>query len=363
MSSAYSAEDKIEKILEIADVRTDRDRPWDITVHDERFFTAVLAHRALGFGESYMEGWWDCEDLAQLFDRVLGAHLQENVPIDWTMVVTYLKARFENRQAKPRATNNVHRHYDIGNDLYRSMLGRWMLYSAANWQSASCLDEAGEAKLEFVCQRLNLQAGDRVLDIGCGWGGFEKYAATKYGVQVTGITLSPEQASVARESCGDLPVEIRLQDYRELDGAFDHVVSLGMFEHVGYKNYRRYMEIVRRCLMPGGVFFLNTIGTHRAGCCVNPWTDKYIFPGGVLPSISQIGDAVEDLFVVDELQDWREFYDKTLMVWFDNFHANWNKLKSHYSEKFYRMWKYYLLSSAGAFRSKAIQDWEIVLSG
>ena len=363
MSVEHSAEVKLENILKLADIRTDRNCPWDITVHDDRFFSAVLAHGALGLGESYMEGWWDCQDLAELFRRVLSAHLQEKISIDWALVVTFLKSWLGNRQARPRAAENVHRHYDLGNDLYRSMLGRWMLYSAANWQRASCLDEAGEAKLEFVCQRLSLQPGDRVLDIGCGWGGFEKYAATKYSVQVTGITLSPEQASVARESCGDLPVEIRLQDYREVNGTFDHIVSLGMFEHVGYKNYRRYMKIVRRCLKPGGLFFLNTIGTHKSSCCVDPWTDKYIFPGGMLPSIAQIGEAVENLFVVDELQDWREFYDKTLVAWFDNFHADWNKLKTHHSEKFYRMWKYYLLSSAGAFRSKAIQDWEMVLSG
>lgn len=361
--SIHNAEEKIESLLNQADIRIDRHLPWDITVHDDRFFTTVLSHGALGLGDSYTDGWWDCEDLSQLFERMLAAHLDQRISIDWAIVVTYLKARIANRQAKSRSGDNVHRHYDLGNDLYRNMLGRWMLYSAANWEHASCLDEAGEAKLEFVCQRLNLQRGQRVLDIGCGWGGFEKYAACKYGVHVIGITLSPEQATVARETCGDLPVEIRLQDYRDLEGSFDHVVSLGMFEHVGYKNYRRYMEIVRRCLKPGGLFFLNTIGTNESGCCVNPWVDKYIFPGGVLPSIAQIGEAVEGLFLVEELQDWRDFYDKTLIAWFNNFHSNWSKLKSRYSEKFYRTWKYYLLSSAGAFRSRAIQDWEIVLSG
>jgi cyclopropane-fatty-acyl-phospholipid synthase len=242
------------------------------------------------------------------------------------------------------------------------MLGRWMLYSSANWQRAVTLDEAAEAKFDFVCRRLNLRPGASILDIGCGWGGFAKYAAQKYGAHVVGITVSCEQERVARELCSDLPVEIRYEDYRELKDKFDHVVSLGMFEHVGHKNYRQYMKTVHDCIKPNGLFFLNTIGATESGYFLNTWTDKYIFPGSTLPSIAQIGAAIDGLFVMEELKDWAEFYDKTLMSWFQNFHANWNKIKSRYSDQFYRMWKYYLLSSAGAFRSRAIQDWQIVLS-
>lgn len=237
-----------------------------------------------------------------------------------------------------------------------------MVYSSLNWEAAGSLDEAGEAKLEFVCHQLDLRAGQKILDIGCGWGGFAKYAAQKYGVEVLGVTVSAEQAALARQICCGLPVEIRYQDYRDVAGLFDHVVSLGMFEHVGYKNYRRYMEIVRHCIKPGGLFFLNTIGANVSGYCANPWTDKYIFPGGMLPSIAQIGKAAEGLFVFEYLQDWAGFYDKTLLSWFAKFHENWNQLRDSYGDRFYRMWKYYLLSSAGAFRSKAIQDWQIVFS-
>jgi cyclopropane-fatty-acyl-phospholipid synthase len=353
---------KVENALGIADVRINSDRPWDLMVHDERFYARVIANGALGLGESYVEGWWDCAELAQLFYKLLKAHLDRQVSVNWTQIVAYIKARIANRQRKSRATQNVQRHYGLAIDLYRSMLGRWMLYSSADWEHATSLDEAGEAKLEFVCQRLDLCPGQKVLDIGCGWGGFAKYAAERYGVEVVGITVSTEQARLAQEICGQLPVEIRCQDYRDLNDKFDHVVSLGMFEHVGYKNYRRYMEIVRRCLRPDGLFFLNTIGANESRCCANPWTDKYIFPGGMLPSIAQIGAAVEGLFVMEELLDWAEFYDKTLVTWFENFHRNWNKLKGHYSERFYRIWKYYLLSSAGAFRARAIQDWQIVFS-
>lgn len=362
MTLTQNLQREVESALGIADVRINGGRPWDLVVHDDRFYTRVISGGALGLGESYMDGWWDCAELAQLFCKLLKAHLDRRVSINWVIVLAYLKARIANRQGQLRAAENAHRHYDLGNDLYRNMLGRWMLYSSANWEHAASLDEAGEAKLDFVCRRLNLRPGQKVLDIGCGWGGFAKYAAQKYGVQVVGITISAEQASLARQLCSDLPVEIRYQDYRELNDNFDHVVSLGMLEHVGYKNYRRYMEIVHRCLKPGGLFFLNTIGANESGYCVNPWTDKYIFPGGMLPSIAQLGAAIDGLFVMEELQDWAESYDRTLVTWFENFHASWNKLKARYSERFYRMWKYYLLSSAGAFRCKAIQDWQIVLS-
>ena len=362
MTLTRSLRRKVEDMLVIADVRINGDRPWDLVVHDDRFYSRVLLQGALGLGESYMDDWWDCQELAQLFCKILKAHLDRQFSTNWVVMLAHLKAKIMNRQNRLRAAQNVHQHYDLGNDLYRNMLGRWMLYSSANREHAGNLEEAAEAKLDFVCRKLNLRPGQSVLDIGCGWGGFAKYAARKYGVQVVGITVSNDQASLARQTCSDLPVEIRCQDYRDLNEQFDHVVSLGMFEHVGYKNYRRYMEIVHRCLKLKGLFFLNTIGANVSECSINPWTDKYIFPGAMFPSIAQIGAAIDGLFAMEELQDWAESYDKTLVTWFENFQANWNEIKGHYGERFYRMWKYYLLSSAGAFRSKEIQNWQIVLS-
>jgi cyclopropane-fatty-acyl-phospholipid synthase len=357
-----SLQETVRRVFEGADVRINGGRAWDIDVHDQRFYRDVVSRGALGLGESYMNVWWDCADLALMFCKFLQAHLDRLRPVNWASVLVWLKARLGNRQRKFAAASNVRRHYDHGNELYQNMLGRWMLYSSANWQRAGNLDEAGEAKFAFIAQRLNLRPSQRILDIGCGWGGFAKYAAQRHGVQVVGITLSEEQVKYARQFCADLPVEIRYQDYRQLNEKFDHIVSLGMLEHVGQKNYRRYMEIVRNCLKPGGLFFLNTIGANESGYGLNPWTDKYIFPGAVLPSMAQIGAAIDGLFVMEELQDSADFYDKTLMAWFERFHSNWNKLKANYSEQFYRVWKYYLLSSAGAFRAKAIQDWQITLA-
>ena len=352
----------VERILATADVRINGGRSWDLLVHDERFYSRLLGSGALGLGESYMEGWWDCLELAQLFCRLLGAHVDRDAHVTWAALLAQIRDQFANLQGRSRASENVHRHYDLGNDLFRNMLGKWMLYSSTNWERASTLNEAGEAKLEFVCRNLDLQPGQKILDIGCGWGGLAKYAAEHHYVEVVGITLSREQAEFARKICSDLPVEIRLQDYRDLDEKFDRIVSLGMFEHVGRKNYRPYMEIVRRSLKPGGHFFLNTIGVNHSRERINPWTEKYIFPGGMLPSITQIGAAIDGLLVIRELRDWADSYDRTLVAWYENFRANWANLRDRYGERFYRMWKYYLLSSAGAFRCKAIRDWQILLS-
>jgi cyclopropane-fatty-acyl-phospholipid synthase len=359
---ARTHQSRIQNALYAADIHIDGLRPWDLSVHDSRFYSQIASRGALGLGESYMDGLWDCADLAQLFCKLLRARLDRESSIHWLARFAALKSRYVNRQRRSRAAENVRRHYDQGNELYRHMLDGWMLYSSANWEHATNLEQAAESKLEFVCKRLNLQPGQRILDIGCGWGGFAKFAAQRYGVHVVGITVSSEQVKLARHSCADLPVEICYQDYRDLSGKFDHIISLGMFEHVGPRNHRTYMRVVQNCLKPGGLFFLNTIGANQTGYNVNLWTDKYIFPGSVLPSIAQIGAAVDGLFIMEELQDWAEFYDRTLVAWFGRFNGNWNQLKDKYSERFYRMWKYYLLSSAGAFRAKSIQDWQIVLS-
>jgi cyclopropane-fatty-acyl-phospholipid synthase len=242
------------------------------------------------------------------------------------------------------------------------MLDRRLVYSCAYWKDADNLDDAQEAKLDLICKKLGLRKGDRVLDIGCGWGSFARFAAEKYGVRVVGITVSSEQAALGREMCEGLPVEIRLQDYREIDEKFDHVVSVGMFEHVGYKNYRIYMEVVRRCLRDEGLFLLHTIGNNISCIATDPWFDKYIFPNSVVPSVKQISSAMEGLFILEDLHNFGSYYDATLTAWFANFDRNWHSLTDRYDQRFYRMWKYYLLSCAGSFRSRCLQVWQMVLS-
>lgn len=354
-------------LFKIAGIEVNGSKPWDIQVYNENFYERTLKYGSLGFGESYMDGWWSVEQLDVFLAKVFDADLENKIkPI--TMLPYLLKANFVNIQKGKRAFEVGQVHYDVGNDLYSKMLDRRMTYTCAYWDEygnlakADTLDAAQENKLDMICQKLDLKAGDKVLDIGCGWGSFMRYAAEKYGVNCVGISVSNEQVKRGNETKGDLPIEFRLQDYRDIHETFDHIVSIGMFEHVGYKNYRTYMKIVEKNLKDSGLFLLHTIGTNVSAKITDPWIHKYIFPNSVLPSAVQISKAVEKLFVIE---DWHNFgiqYDRTLMTWYDNFKKAWPRLKDTYDERFYKMWEFYLLSSAATFRTRQSQVWQIVLS-
>jgi cyclopropane-fatty-acyl-phospholipid synthase len=352
----------VEQIFAPAGIAINGDRPWDIQIRNDNFYRRVLSDGSLGLGETYMEGWWDCEKLDDFFCKVLPCHPEEKVKKNLKTLFHLIRAEVMNVAARSRAFQIGERHYDKGNELFRHMLDRRMIYSCGYWQNADNLDDAQEAKLDLICRKLRLRPDDHILDIGCGWGGLVRYAAEKYGVTAVGITVAKEQAALAREICAGLPIEIRLQDYRDVKDTFDHVVSVGMFEHVGHKNYRVYMKKVRECLREDGLFLLHTIGNLKTQSTVDPWFDKYIFPNSLIPSMKQIASAVEDLFVVEDWHNFGYYYDETLKAWFNNFDANWEYLKKSYDDQFYRMWKYYLLSSAGAFRARDLQVWQIVLS-
>jgi cyclopropane-fatty-acyl-phospholipid synthase len=348
-------------LLALAGVELGGARPWDLDVHDQAFYRRVLSGGSLALGETYMEGLWDCPQIDAFICRVLEAGLDERVG-SFVRLLAAARAMLSNAQAPSRAFTVGECHYDLGNELYRSMLDSRMIYSSGYWEHASTLDEAQESKLELVCRKMGLEAGMSVLDIGCGWGGTAKFAAERYGVNVVGITVSRQQAELGRETCVGFPVEIRLQDYRTMEGTFDRAISIGMFEHVGCRNYRTFFRVVRKHLKDDGLFLLHTIGSPRTMPAGEPWTDKYIFPNSMLPSARQICQAMEGQFV---LEDWHNFgadYDRTLMCWFGNFDRNWDQLRQTYDDRFYRMWKYYLLSSAGAFRARKQHVWQLVLS-
>lgn len=338
---------------------------WDPHIQDERIFKRLFSDGMIAIGESYMDGWWDVRDLPEMVARVMRTQqFGKILTVNWLPVVWgAARGLFFNLQKKSRAFQVAEQHYDIGNDLYERMLDKRLTYSCGYWKDAQTLDEAQEAKLDLVCRKIGLKGGDRVLDIGCGWGSFAIYAAEHYGARVVGVTVSKEQQKLARKRVGDLPVEIRLQDYREVnDGPYDHVVSIGMFEHVGHKNYRVFMEIVRKLLKDDGLFLLHTIGANVTTPVTDPWIEKYIFPNGILPSAKQIASASDRLFL---LEDWHNFgadYEKTLLAWFKNFDTHWAEIRSSYDDRFYRMWKFYLLSMAGSFRAREMQLWQIVFS-
>ena len=352
----------VETLLEGAGVTIDGPDPWDIQVKDRRFFRRVLSQGELGLGESYMDGWWEVDDLAEFIARVLKARLDRKIRRSPRALLQVALARLVNLQSRRRAFEIGERHYDRGNDLFTNMLDTRMNYSCAYWEDADSLDEAQENKLELICRKLDLRPGMRVLDIGCGWGAFGKYAAERYGVEVVGVTVSKEQVALGKQMCEGLPVEFRLMDYRDLQGSFDRIVSVGMIEHVGYKNYRTYLDVARRCLEDDGLFLLHTIGANRSNTGTGPWTHRYIFPNAMLPSIAQLGAAMEDRFVMEDWHSFGSHYDRTLLAWHENFTSNWDRLRQTYDDRFYRMWTFYLLSSAGASRARHIQLWQIVLS-
>jgi cyclopropane-fatty-acyl-phospholipid synthase len=352
----------VRELLEQAGIVINGSEPWDIQVHEPRLYDRVLQHSTLGLGEAYLDGWWDCRAIDQFVDRAMRANLGREIQRNWRVMLHVLRSRLLNMQSPRKAFEIGERHYDLGNDLYQAMLDKRMNYTCAYWRDAATLDEAQEAKLDLVCCKIGLKPGMRVLELGCGWGSFAKYAAEEYDAEVLGVTVSREQVALGMEMCQGLPVELRLQDYREVEGTYDAVISIGIMEHVGYKNYRTYMQVVDRCLKEGGVAFVHTIGSNRSSTVSDPWTQKYIFPNGMLPSIAQLGKAMEGLFVMEDWHNFGPHYDKTLMAWDANFENAWPELRVKYGDRFYRMWRFYLLSCAGQFRARNAQLWQIVMT-
>ncbi len=352
------------ELAQQADVRFNGDRPWDIQVRDRDVYSRILLKGSLGFGESYMDGQWDCHAMDDLFDRLLSADIDQKLG-GWARLRLFgeiLRQRLFNLQSETRAFQVGEQHYDIGNDVFEAMLDPTMSYSCALWESADSLEQAQLNKLDLICRKLELNAGESLLEIGCGWGGLARHAAERYGVRVTGVTVSREQQRLAQARCAGLPVTIELMDYRKLEGQFDKVVSVGMFEHVGPKNYPVYFDTAHRLMKSDGLFLLHTIGTHKTAPVLDPWMDRYIFPNGKLPSAEEITTVVNDRFLIEDWHNFGQDYAHTLVAWWQRFDAAWPQLERRYGPRFYRMWRYYLMSCTGFFRSRQGQLWQLVLS-
>ncbi|VEJ54314.1 cyclopropane fatty acyl phospholipid synthase [Pragia fontium] len=352
----------ISELLQKADIEINGPRPFDIEVHNPQFFKRVLQQGSLGLGESYMDGWWSCQRLDIFFQRILRAGLDKSIPNRFKDLLRIAGARLFNRQSKRRSWMVGKKHYDLGNDLFNLILDPYMQYSCGYWKEAETLEQAQQAKLKMICEKLQFKPGMKLLDIGCGWGGLSAYAAQNYGVSVQGVTISKEQQKLAQQRCGELDVEILLQDYRDLHNQYDRIVSVGMFEHIGPKNYQTYFNVVSRNLKPNGLFLLHTIGSKQTMDNVDPWINKYIFPNGCLPSIANIAQTSERLFVMEDLHNFGADYDRTLMIWYKRFMQGWNQIADRYDERFKRMFCYYLNACAGAFRARDIQLWQIMFS-
>jgi len=353
-----------------ADVILNGDRPWDIRVNSERFFRRTI-RGSIGLGESYIDSDWDVPALDRLFEKLIGAESYNSQLSRVNRVFFDLRSRIRNLQTRKRAIAVAEQHYDLDHRMYEQFLGPWNQYTCCFFKDTDDLAQAEVNKLEMICDKLEINEYDGVLDIGCGWGGFAKYAATTRGCEVTGVTLSSEQATVARDHTQGLPVDIVLADYRDLPvklGAkYDKILICGMIEHVGYKNYRTLLKVVHRLLDDDGLFLLHTIGNSDDTTIVDPWIEKYIFRNSMAPSMPQLVKAIKGLFTVHDWENYGHYYSKTLLAWQENFEKNWENIKSltgkhNFDEKFRRLWNYYLLSSKAAFDLENLLLWQIVMS-
>jgi len=324
-------------------------------------------------GESYIRGEWESSDLTQalygLFtnDPHYDVRFSKYSPRFLSYVVW---DRLRNAQTGEGAYEVARLHYDLGNDLFAAMLDReTMSYTCGYWNKAATLEEAQIAKIDLLCRKLGLQPGMRVLDIGCGWGNFAHYAASRYGVSVVGLTVSTEQAALARERCAGLDVEIVLEDYQNYSGTFDRIVSIEMIEAVGRKNMASYFAMVERCLRDRGLFGLQVISAESFSRYSVPaldqyilWLQKRIFPNGYLPTLPQLIRPARVALVIEDLHNFSADYAKTLYAWRERFESGWPALKESYGEPFRRMWLYYLQGCEALFQARMVQLYQIVYS-
>lgn len=356
-----SAESLFRDLLAKAGITINGSSPWDLQIRDPRAYERMLRQGSIGFGEAFVEGWLDCERVDQMMERVERAELARKIDPKIALLEA-LKVRLRPFGSRNRSFEIGKKHYDIGNDLFEVMLDSRMIYSCGYWQRAASLEAAQQDKLELICRKLQLKPGLRVLDVGCGWGGFARYAAEHYSVEVVGISVSAHQIELGQRLAGGLPIELRYMDYRDVRGTFDRIVSVEMFEHVGRRYYSAFFDMCHRCLRPSGLLLLHTTGQLRPEP-INPWYDKYILPGVEFATVSNLIHSVPPDLVLEDLQTWEgAHYDKTLMSWFEKFEAGWDRLKHHYDNAFYRSWKLYLQGSAGAFRAERLRVWQLVFS-
>lgn len=361
-SRQKQSESIVRNLFELAGVNIGGTAPGDIRVKNPAFYERLLRDASIGLGESYMDDWWEVDALDVFIDKLMRANIKQKIAGSWRLRLLTAKALLMNLQSRARSGKSVEAHYDIGNDLYTRMLDPRMVYTCGYWKNAKTLAEAQEAKLELIAQKAGLKPGMKVLDLGCGWGGFAAWAAEKHGCDVVGYTLSKDQVSLGKQLWKGLSVDMRLSDYREATGKYDRVISIGMMEHVGPKNHRNMMKVVHRCLKDDGVAVIHTIANNKSLLHGTPFIEKYIFPNAVAPSLAQMGKSIEGLFVAEDLQNIGPDYDPTLMAWWQNFDKTYSEISHKYDRRFYQMWKFYLLAAAGASRSRDGQLFHLVLT-
>jgi cyclopropane-fatty-acyl-phospholipid synthase len=346
--------------------------PPRVALRDRKAEWELLRRPELAFGELYMNGRADV--VHGTLDEVLGTvsrNAMRNDAPAWLRLLfkTRIALRALHQRNDPnRARRNVAHHYDIGNDLYSLFLDEDQQYSCAYFENdAQTLEEAQLAKRRHIAAKLFVEPGQSVLDIGCGWGGLGLYLARTAGANVTGVTLSQEQLAVANQRAAEAGLSnharFELQDYRRVRGKFDRIVSVGMFEHVGVNYFKQFFEKIAASLNDDGIALLHTIGRTDGPGATSPWVDKYIFPGGYIPGLSEIVPHIERAaLIILDIEVLRLHYAKTLQVWADRFQANREKAKTMYDERFCRMWEFYLTGARFAFLYEHHVVWQIQLA-
>lgn len=348
--------------LEDAGIHVNGPASHDIRVHDKRFYWRTLAHGSLGFGEAFMDGWWSCEDLEEMVFRLIRSEVRRRAYRHPGAVALEWLNRIRNDQNRRRSLRAPRRHYDFDNEMFQAFLGRYMNYSCGYYAGTGDLDEAQILKMDIICRKLDLQPGEHLLDVGGGWGEFALYAAKHYGVHVTSVNISEEQMRFARRRCAGYDVDVVRSDYRDIAGQYDKVAAIAMFPHVGHRNHRTFMQAMYRALKPGGTFLIESTMNTATTTAGDPWIDRYIFPGLLMPSGSQICAAMEGLFVIEDLHNFGPHYVKTLRAWNANFQNAWGRFAARHDERVRRMFEYFFLISAALFRARTMEYWHLVLT-
>jgi cyclopropane-fatty-acyl-phospholipid synthase len=344
-----------------------------IDIHRDEFFYRVLLGGEVGFGEAYVDGLWDSDDLVALL--VLAIENRRTVAFDgrWLALPSRLRdlrIHRTNRNTPDRAKDNIHTHYDLGNEFFRLFLDETMTYSCAYFTSLDIsLGDAQREKYHRICLQADLSQDDHVLEIGCGWGGFAMYAAQQYGCRVTCLTISQEQLALTRESISEAGlaslIDVRFCDYRDIEGQYDKIVSIEMFEAVGAEYFEEFFEACDHAMRPGGRMVMQVITVPdrsfealRDG--VN-WVQKYIFPGGMLPSIAELERALNRTsLLITYLEDIGDHYATTLHHWRERFLSQIPAVRAMgFDERFVRMWEYYLAASEAGFLTRNTGDLQI----
>jgi cyclopropane-fatty-acyl-phospholipid synthase len=365
-SRSVPTQDWLAQLLASADIHLNGNRAWDIQIHHPQLLKRLLSQGGLGLGESYMDGWWECQAIDLMLERAMRARLHERLqtPRAWW---EGLKGSLRPRDGANPSRVVGRMHYEVANPVFQAMFDPYMTHSCAYWvDGAQTLEEAQLAKLDMICRKLQLKPGMRVLDIGCGWGSFMRYAAEHYGVTVLGLTSSAAQVQLGQELSRSLPVQFELTDYRHFNpdskSRFDRVVSIGMFEQLGQSNFSAFFQTAKRCLKDDGWMLLQTQGKTQHTGLLDDWDEKYIHPQGYMPRLDEVTQASEAHFVVEDVHNFGADHDRTVQHWHQRFEMAWPQLRLSNDERFYRLWRFHLLSSAASFRTRQKQMWQLVLS-